>query len=329
MQVAAHLRATPGVESVSSAGWPLLSGNRWTGNVRVQGRPVEARPPYFLDVSPGFFETMRIALLDGRDFRLGDLQPRMVGKSEPAPGVGIVNEAFVRTYFDGSNPVGGPVDVLVGKDTAAAMEIIGVVRDTPYGNLREDIRPTVFLPQWNRNSNSLIVRTAVPPRSLAQVLRKKLTEARADYSVRTIEYQTEYVRFHLLRERVLAVLSLFFATVALVLAAIGLYGVLNYSVTQQRREIGIRMALGARAPDVVRRVTARSVAVVCFGLAVGLAAGLAGARVVESLLYEVKPTDWSAITAPAVTLLAAAILAAAPPAIRAVRIDPARTLRSE
>src|SRR6185436_3262438 len=103
----------------------------------------------------------------------------------------------------------------------------------------------------------------------------KVPEARADFYVRTVEYQTEQVRFHLLRERVLAVLSLFFATVALVLAAVGLYGVLNYSVTQQRREIGIRMALGARAADVVRRVTARAVAVVCLGLAVGLTGGMA------------------------------------------------------
>jgi putative ABC transport system permease protein len=329
MQVAAQLRETPGVEAVSLAGWPLLSGNRWTGNVRRPGRPVEARPPYFLDVSPGFFETMRITMLDGRDFRQGDLQPRMEGKTQPAPGVGIVNEAFVRTYFDGQSPVGRFVDVLVGKDVAAGMEIVGVVRDTPYGNLREDIRPTVFLPQAKRSSNSIIVRTAGPPKAMAQILRAKLPELRSDYYVRTIEFQTEQVRYHLLRERVLAALSLFFAAVALVLAAVGLYGVLNYSVTQQRREIGIRMALGARAGHVVRRVTARSVAIVCVGLALGLAGGLAGARVVQSLLFGVKPTDWDAIALPALTLLAAAVAAAVPPAIRAARIDPARTLRSE
>jgi predicted permease len=329
MQVAAHLRQTPGVESVSLAGWPLLSGNRWTGSVRRSGRPVEARPPYLLDISPGFFETMRMTMLDGRDFRSGDLQPRMEGKTRPAPGVGIVNEAFVRTYFDGKSPVGRFVDLLVGKDVPAGMEIVGVVRDTPYGNLREDIRPTVFLPQAKRSSNSIVIRTAGNPKAMAQILRGKLPEARSDYYVRTIEYQTEQVTYHLLRERVLAALSLFFAAVALVLAAVGLYGVLNYSVTQQRREIGIRMALGARASHVVRGITARSVAIVCVGLAVGLAAGLAGARVVQSLLFGVKPTDWDAIVVPALTLLAAAILAAVPPAIRAARIDPARTLRSE
>jgi ABC-type antimicrobial peptide transport system permease subunit len=209
------------------------------------------------------------------------------------------------------------------------MEIVGVVNDVAYGNLREAIRPTVFLPQERRSHNSLIIRTAVPPRTMAQVLRAKVAEARPGYYVRTIEYQTEYVRGHLLRERVLATLSLFFAVVALVLAAVGLYGVLNYSVTQQRREIGIRMALGARAADVVRGVTTRSMALVALGLGLGLAAGVAASRVVESLLYGVRPTDWDAITVPALALLAAAVVAAAPPALRAARVDPARTLRSE
>jgi predicted permease len=328
-QVAAHVRATPGVESASLACWPLLSGNRWSMSVRVPGRPVEPRPPYVLDIAPGFFETMRMTLLEGRDVRPGDRPPRLVDKVEPAPGVGIVNEAFARAYFDGKSPVGRIVDVMVGKDSPAGMEIVGLVRDTPYAVMREEIRPTMFIPQGNRGSNSIVVRTAGSPRALTPILRGKVAEARADFYVRTVEYQTEFVRWHLLRERVLAALSLFFAVVALVLAAVGLYGVLNYSVTQQRREIGIRMALGARAAHVVRRVTARSVAIVCVGLASGLAGGLAAARLIESLLYGVKPADWDAIAAPALTLVAAAVAAAVPPAIRAVRTDPAQTLRSE
>lgn len=329
MQVANHLRQTPGVESVSVAGWALVSGNRWTGNVRVPGRPVAARPPYFLDVSPGFFETMRIGMSDGRDFRPGDRQPRKIGNDDPAPGVGIVNETFVKTYFDGKSPVGRFVEVMVGKDTPVGMEIVGVVKDAAYGNLREDIRPTVFLPQEKRNGNAFLVRTAGPPKAMAAILRGKVGEARSDYTVRGVEFQTEFVKSHMLRERVLAVLSLFFAIVALVLAAVGLYGVLNYSVTQQRREIGIRMALGARASHVVKRITTRSVTVVCIGLALGLAGGLSAARLVQSLLYGVKPTDWDAIVAPAAVLLLAGIAAAVPPAIRASRIDPAHTLRSE
>jgi len=127
----------------------------------------------------------------------------------------------------------------------------------------------------------------------------------------------------------LATLSLFFAIAALVLAAIGLYGALNYSVIQQRREIGIRMALGARAADVVRLVTTEMFGMVCLGSAIGLAGGLACERFVETLLFEVKATDVGIVVGPILTLVSAAVLAALPPAIRAVRIDPAHTLRCE
>ena len=133
----------------------------------------------------------------------------------------------------------------------------------------------------------------------------------------------------MLRERLLATLSLFFAIVALVLAAIGLYGVLNYSVTQQRREIGIRMALGARSAHMVRHVTGGMFGMVCLGSAIGLAAGLVTGRFLESLLFEVKATDLGIVIVPILTLLGAALLAALPPAIRAVQIDPAQTLRSD
>ena len=133
----------------------------------------------------------------------------------------------------------------------------------------------------------------------------------------------------LIRERLLAALSLFFAVVALMLGGVGLYGVLNYSVVRRRREIGIRIALGAPAAHVVRRVTGAPLAMVVLGAAAGLAGGLASARFVESLLFEVKATDASMLTAPVLALLAAAALAALAPALRAVRTDPALTLRSE
>jgi len=136
-------------------------------------------------------------------------------------------------------------------------------------------------------------------------------------------------KYRLVRERLLAVLSSFFATIALVLAAVGLYGVLNYSVTCRRREIGIRMALGARAAHVVRGITSTSVAMVCLGMLLGFAGGMAAGRIVQALLFEVKATDPEAFAIPALVLFAAALLAALPPAIRAARIDPARTLRSD
>jgi ABC-type antimicrobial peptide transport system permease subunit len=144
-----------------------------------------------------------------------------------------------------------------------------------------------------------------------------------------IQPQSAFIRSKLLRERLLATLSLFFAVVALALAGIGLYGVLNYSVTRQRREIGIRMALGARPGHVVRRVGGDAALIVALGSVAGVAAGVAAGRLVEALLYEVKPTGLDAVAAPVATLALVALAAALPPALRAARVDPAQTLRSE
>jgi predicted permease len=329
MQVARSLRQTPGVESAAVSGWAFLSGNNWTSSVRVPNRAAEPRSPYFLDVSPGFFETMRIGLIDGREFRPGDIPPRLTEHNQPQAGVGIVNEAFARTYFDGQNPVGRSADVRQGKDAIAPMQIVGYVRDAAYSRVREPIRPTVYVPIQERNGGAFIIRTTGDPRALAPTLRRAIPQARSEFRVRSIAIQSALVRQQMVRERLLATLSFFFAIVALVLAAIGLYGVLNYSVIQQRREIGIRMALGARPAHVVRRVTSGMLTMVCLGAAAGVAGGVASARVVETLLFDVKATDLGIVAVPLLTLLTAAVLAALPPAIRAVRTDPARTLRSE
>ncbi|HYW46717.1 MAG TPA: ADOP family duplicated permease [Bryobacteraceae bacterium] len=329
MQVAARLRQTPGVDSIAVSGWTLLSGNHWTASVRVPGQAAEPRSPYFLDVSPGFFETLRIGFVDGRDFRPGDLPPRVKGGDQPLAGVGIVNEAFTRKYFDGRNPVGRSVEVWQKKDVSAAMRIVGWVRDAAYSDVREVIRPVVYVPIQERNGATFIVRAVGDPRALAPILRRAVPQARSGFRVRNIDLQSGLVRRQMIHERLLATLSFFFAVLALVLAAIGLYGVLNYSVVRQRREIGIRMALGARSAHVVRRVTTGMLAMVSLGAAAGVAGGIASARVVETLLFGVRATDLGIVAAPLLTLLGAAVLAALPPAIRAVRIDPARTLRSE
>ncbi len=329
MQVADELRGTPGVQSAAMAGWPLLSRNRWTTDVRIPGHAIEGRSPYMLDVSPGFFETMHIGLMDGRDFRPGDFPPRLSASARPLPGVGIVNEAFARTYFNGQNPVGSTVSILKSKDLSTPMEIIGYVRDAAYYDVREPMHPTIYAPMSDKQDSTFLIRTVGNPFALAPVLRRAVSKARPDFRVRTIEVQSSFVQWQMLRERLLASLSLFFSIVALALAAIGLYGLLNYSVTQRRREIGIRMAVGARPAQVVRLVTSGLFGMVSLGLFLGLAGGVACGRVVESLLFEVKATDPGALAMPLIALLGAALLAALPPAIRAVQIDPAQTLRSE
>jgi len=166
----------------------------------------------------------------------------------------------------------------------------------------------------------------------AQPVMPKLRRAASntlDLRPHTIQPETNFLHGQMLRERLLATLSFFFAMVALVLAAVGLYGVLNYSVTWQRREIGIRIALGARPVDVIRRTTSGLLTMVAMGLLAGLAGGIACGRLTESLLFEIKATDPGTVAAPLLTLLGAALAAILPPAIRATRIDPAQTLRSE
>jgi len=274
---------------------------------------------------------MRIGMIDGREFRPGDAAPRLDNAGQPVAGVGIVNEAFARMYFDGRNPMGRSINLLQRRDVGAPLEIVGYVRDAAYAELRDSMPPVLYVPLTEDDHLTILVRTGseAAAMAVAPALRQALTKARPDFHIGLIQSHTNFLRWQTIRERLLAVLSLFFAIVGLLLSAIGLYGVLNYSVTRQRREIGIRMALGARPADVVRRVSTGLLRIVAAGLCMGLAGGLACGRFVESLLFEVKGTDASALGVPIAALLAAALVAAVPPAVRAVRIDPSRTLRGE
>jgi ABC-type antimicrobial peptide transport system permease subunit len=179
-------------------------------------------------------------------------------------------------------------------------------------------------------NGTFVVRTTVPdPMALAQEMRRKVAAAGAGFRVNNVETQQELIDNQTVRERLLAMLGAFFAGVALLLAAVGLYGVLHYSVMQREREIGVRIALGAKAGNIALLVSARVFAMVLLGAAAGLTLGLASERFVASLLYGVKGAEMSMMALPAVVLLLAAALAAAPAVMRAVRIDPVVMLRSE
>ncbi|MGH9666297.1 MAG: FtsX-like permease family protein, partial [Bryobacteraceae bacterium] len=321
-----HLRRTPGVETVALSGWPLLSGNGWNGFVLINGVPASDVLAYFLGVSPGWIEAMKIPLLDGRDFRAGD----------PFPGVAIVNEAFAKEYFNGEAPVGKWFEKTA---RGTRVQIVGLVRNARYRNMREPITPTAYVPfssidakgvRRPQSSGTFIVRTSGPnPLALASILRREVPRARPEFRVSNIRTQKEINQSQTVRERLLAMLALFFSGVALLLAGIGLYGVLDYSVLQRRREIGIRMAIGAQPGDIARRVTAEVFSMVLAGAATGLALGMISARYVATLLYQVKGTDVSVLALPLLAILAAVFLAALPPVIRAVRIDLVAMLRSE
>jgi predicted permease len=327
-QLSEQLRALPDVESVALAMWVPLSQNRWTATIRIAGRSLVPAPSFMLGVSPAYFETLRIGMVDGRDFRPGDGPPRLDREKRPIGGVGIVNETFARVYFNGESPIGKRVTV-ANEGDGSPMEIVGVVRDSAYYSVREPMRPTVYVPADDREQGTLVVRTAGDPLAVAPAVRRELSRMRTSFPATDVSPYAALIRRQMVLERLLAILSLFFAAVALLLAGIGLYGVLNYAVIQRRREISVRMALGARAAHVVRRVTTEMLSPVGVGSIIGLAGGLAFGGLIERILFEVKATDASTIATPLLTLAVAAVLAALPPAIRAVRIDPAQTLRSE
>jgi predicted permease len=324
-QVAEHLRTVPGVEAVALAGWPLLDGNGWNGFISVNGAPPGPDLAYFLAVSPGWVGTMRIPFIDGRDFRPG----------ETAPGVAIVNETFAKEFFKGENPIGQSF----AKTGELPCKVVGVVRDAPYRNVREPILPSVYVPIRRTDTHgavepmrgaTFIVRTAsANPMALASILRREVPRVRPEFRDNNIRTQADLVRAQTVRERVLAMLALFFAAVALLLAAVGLYGVLDYSVLQRRREIGIRMAIGAPAGSIAGLVTVEIFAMVLVGALAGVALGMASVRYIEALLYHVKPAEPAMLLLPSCTILAAALLAALPAVFHAVRIDPVAMLRSE
>lgn len=328
-QVEEHLREVPGVESAALASWTLLDGNSVNSYISVNGAPPIQRLAYFLRVSPGWIDTMKVSLIDGRDFLPG----------ETAPGAAIVNETFAKTYFHGEDPVGRAFARSEDNRDGRLFRVVGLVRDAVYRNVRETPLPVAYVPfqgvrpngTWrSENWGTFIVRTSsANPLALAQTLRREVPRARPEFRVSRIRTQLEIDRAQTVRERLLAMLALFFAGVALVLAGVGLYGVLHYSVLQRQREIGIRMALGAQAGAIVRIATLDLFSMVLLGAVAGLGLGMVLARYIQALFYQVKATDPQMLAFPALLLLLVALLAAFPPVIRAVRIDPAATLRAE
>jgi putative ABC transport system permease protein len=319
------LRAAPGVEKAATAMMPLLIGSSWDNFVALKDDKPNARDVSdFLSVSPGWMETMKIPLLAGRDLREG----------EAYPGVAIVNQAFAELFFKEDNVVGKSFQTPEEDPNTplAKHTIVGLVGNARYANLRGDMPPVAYVPFRSQPNQGItvMVRTASrSPLALVPTLRRAISAAAPGLRVSGVNTQQEFIDEQTIRERLLAMLALFFAVVALLLAGVGIFGVLDYSVFQRRREIGIRMAIGAQAPHIIRGVTFEILGWVLAGGVAGVAGGIASARYIESLLYGVKPTDVAALATPAGALLATAILASLAPVIRAVRIDPVYVLRSE
>jgi predicted permease len=325
-QTAEVLRAVPGVDSVAISGWPLLGRIKINSEISINGAPPSSSPAFFLNVSPGWLSTMKIPLVSGADFRPEDT----------SPGAALVNETFVKTFFSGQDPIGRTFERGANQPLN---KIVGVTPDVPDHDLREPNRAVFYVPfnAIDDKSTSEIVSFATfaihteasNPLALAGSLRQLIAQRHNGLRVSNVTTQLDLVRDQTLRERLIATLAGFFAVVALLLAGIGLYAVLNYSVLQRRREIGIRMAIGSTRAGIVRLVTLDVFQMIAFGGCAGVALGFGAARYVESLFYQVKATDADMIALPACALGLTVLVATLPAVLRALRTDPTETLRAE
>jgi putative ABC transport system permease protein len=307
-----------------------LSGSNSDAGFAVEGIPTDPAQPYpYLTylrvVRPDYFRTMNIPLRAGRDFDSHDTL-----QSTP---VVIVNETLARKYFPNQNPLGRHINPAFSVDERGILwrEIVGVVGDVHHASLREESGPEAYVVQaqapWR--TTNVVARTSGDPRALIPAVRREvgaLDPTLPVYAARTLE---EYLATSLAQPRFGAMLLAVFAVVALALTLLGLYGVMAYTVTQRTREIGVRIALGARTADVLGLVLGDGGRLALVGVAVGLALALAGAQVIRSLLIGVGPADVATLGGVAALLAAIALAASYLPARRAARVDPAVALRSE
>jgi hypothetical protein len=328
-QLLDQLRHRQGIEAVGMSDAPLLGGGNWSNFISVDGLPPNGVIAYMRRVSPGWIDALKIPLLDGRDFLPRDSQP----------GSALVNQAFANAYFHGKSPVGRTFEIVFSGNFRLRFQAVGMVGDVRYEELRQPLVPQVYVPfrilgekgeVRDVGGADLVVRTtSTNPLVLSQFLRDDIPQVRPEFRVSRIRTQLEINQSHTVRERLLATLAVFFSVVALLLAGVGLYGVLHYYVLQRQREIGIRIVVGAGIANIARIVTVDVFIALVGGSAAGLTLGIASARFMASLFYQVKATDPPMLIVPTLVLIAVAILAAIPAVIRASRIDPASMLRVE
>ena len=315
------VRRLPGVRSAALSDVAFLSGRRQTWGISVEGyqpRSGENMEPGVSVVSDGVFRTLGLPLLLGRDFTARDLD----GPQRAA----IVNETFARYYFGGKNPIGRRIGFRGDLD----IEIVGLVKDGKYSDVKEKSQRFVYMPPGGMPAMpmTLYVR-AGDARGAIRAVRREVASLDATlpvYNVKTLEDQVDEM---LAQERMVAWLSSFFGFLAALLAAIGLYGVMSYSVLRRTREIGIRVALGAERGRVLWLVLRETIELALIGLLIGLPAALALGRFVTGLLYGIAPSDAATLAGAALLMAAIALLAGLLPARRAMRVDPIVALRYE
>ncbi len=316
-----RVKQIPGVRSASASNKLLLSPYGRINTLKIYDytpEPDERLAARYASVSPDYFETVGMKLVDGRGIEQRDAMN--------APMVAVINEALARRYFPNGKAVGRMIE-----ESGKPIEIVGVVRDAKYNDLRGEVLYMVYQPlsQSPATLTSLEVRTTEPLSAIAEPVRKALLEVTRDVMIRRVTPLSARVDQALASERLLTTLSTFFGVLALLLASVGLYGVLSYAVAQRTQEIGIRMALGATGRNVLWMMLRQSLTVVLAGIVLGLSLAFACTRLISGFLYGMSPTDPAAIALATSLLIVVALLACYLPARRATRVDPIAALRRE
>jgi putative ABC transport system permease protein len=323
-QLEEQVKSLPGVEAVGATSNLPLGGESLDNPFHVPGRsygPSEFEDAQFRQVTPGYFSAMSIPLFAGRWF-----DPR---DSENAPGVLIVNQAFARRFFNGENVLGKRLELM--GDTKSSREIVAVVGNINHSALSDPQQPEMYVPyaQIAFPSMNLVVRAAADPISLAAALRASVSATDKDVTLSTFRSMDDVRDASVAQPRFSSQLFGLFAALALVLAAVGLYGLMAYSVTLRRNEIGIRMAMGATRENILQLVLRQGSLLALSGIGLGLIASILVTRLLSSLLFDVRPSDPMTFLTVALLLVGVALLASYIPARRATKVDPMVALRYE
>jgi predicted permease len=322
-----ELAAVPGVTSVVATIVPVLAGDNWGNSLGVEG--FEAGPDTntnasFNGVGPGYFKTMGVPLMMGREFTRSD--------AFGTPKVAIVNQAFVKKFNLGDNPLGKRFGLGGGAGTKMDIEIVGVAQDAKYSDVKDAVPPQYYLPYRQEERlgyGYFYVRTATPPEQMLSTIPAVMRKLDASLPLGDVKTMETQIAENVTQDRIISTLSLSFAVLATILAAIGLYGVLAYTVAQRTREFGLRMALGADGSAVRGMVMKQVAMMAAIGGLIGLAAAIGIGRLAQSLLFEMEGTDPFVLAGATFALAVVAIGAGFIPALRASRIDPMNALRYE
>jgi predicted permease len=316
-----RLASMPGVISASYSSDTLLSTGQWTSGVHIEGQPEKTTVETdMLAVGPSFFETMRLPLLNGRTFAASDLRSTQA--------VAIVNQTFVRRFLEGRNPIGLRLGGTTPSGNKVEREIVGVVADAKYDDLRKPLEPTAYIP-LQEGEAYFALRTSTKPEALIPEVRRIVGALDDNLPLFDMRTQTQTIDRLLFNERLVAKLSSLFGALALILACVGLYGLLSYEVARRTREIGIRTALGAQRREIFRLVLFQGLILAMVGALVGIGAAIGVTRYLGSLLYGIRATDPATFVIIAFLLIAVALLACYIPSRRATRVDPLVALRYE